>query len=502
MLNRIMFAGIIGGILVANMSSSRAQSAAAVDSDEQVSDLLAEVSYRIVNGQLARDGAWPWQIAMYYRRSGGKFGQICGGSLIHRDWVLTAAHCIISRDAGDFMIVENTNRIDNPLKPGSRGNAIAVRQIIPHPAYKKSSQENDIALMRLAAPARSSPAVMASKADTAIEAPGYITTVTGWGTLRSISQGMDAVTHEVVRPGDPKYFTNRLMEVDLPLVDEKTCLAAYPGDKSIDQRALCAGFREGGKDSCQGDSGGPLVAKASNGQYKQVGVVSWGRGCARKESYGIYTRVSAFGSWISSTIGISFGASAPAPAAATSPAATKPPAAAPAQAQTPNLANNQAGVSVNFIQGDTLKVGQTANVKVATSQPGYLVLVDITPNGKATQIYPNGRSLSTPTGGRKSSNLVEPSTPLTVPDPKNPYEGFEFTIEPPTGEGKLVAVLSDQPLLSASSIPNLPKTMESVDAAVEFFSKLTEDLQRDVVIDGVKRKPNWSFATKAYRVTQ
>ena len=159
-------------------------------------------------------------------------------------------------------------------------------------------------------------------------------------------------------------------------------------------------------------------------------------------------------------------------------------------------------MSVNFIQGDALKVGQTANVKVATSQPGYLVLVDITPNGKATQIYPNGRSLSTLTGGRKSSNLVEPSTPLTVPDPKNPYEGFELTIEPPTGEGKLVAVLSDQPMLSVSSIPNLPKTMESVDAAVEFFSKLTEDLQRDVVIDGVKRKPNWSFATKAYRITQ
>jgi secreted trypsin-like serine protease len=501
MRTRALGFALLAATLALGSTGAFAQSPPAVDQDEQVSDLLAEISYRIVNGQLAREGAWPWQVAMYFKKSNGQFGQICGGSLIHRQWVLTAAHCILSKNASSFMVVENTNRIDSPLKPGGRGRAIAVRRIITHPDYNDNTNENDIALMQLEAPAQSALVAMASSGDNAIESPGTVATVTGWGTLRAINQGMDAITNEVVRPGDPRYFTNRLMEVDLPLVDQKTCQSAYPGAKSVDARALCAGYREGGKDSCQGDSGGPLVAKLANGKYKQVGVVSWGRGCARKDSYGIYTRVSAFRTWISATSGVSFegsdvdvGSSAPA-----SPSPAAPPSAVPSN---PGSANNTAGLSIGFEQGDTLKVGQKANIRVSTARSGSLVLVDITPDGKATQIYPNARSLTSPTGRRRDSNLISPNVPVVVPDPRNPYEGFEFTIDPPGGEGKLVAILSDRPLQSISPIPEFPKTLQGSDAGIEFFSNLTQDLQRDVVVDGVARKASWSFAIKTYQIAQ
>ena len=80
-------------------------------------------------------------------------------------------------------------------------------------------------------------------------------------------------------------------------------LEAEFGNVSVDPtRQICAGA--GGVDSCQGDSGGPLNLRAFGKVPVQVGVVSWGLGCARENSPGIYTRVSAYAGWIASVTGI------------------------------------------------------------------------------------------------------------------------------------------------------------------------------------------------------
>jgi hypothetical protein len=334
-------------------------------------------------------------------------------------------------------------------------------------------------------------------------------TVTGWGTLQAISRdGRDVKTGEIVRPDDPRYFTNELMQVEIPLVSEEVCRKAYQGNK-IDHRMICAGLAEGGKDSCQGDSGGPLVAKAADGGFRQIGVVSFGRQCAAREAYGIYTRVSAFQGWLQQKTQIAFAqdapstpqavdlAGAPAPAQSLGAPPQLPPALTSAS---PNPLTNSAGVSVSFAQGDTLKVGQNAQFKVTTAKPGFLVLIDITPDGKMTQIFPNARSLSTPTGGRAKSNFIADGRVVLVPDPKNPYEGFEFTADPPSGEGLLVAILSAEPLKSVS-LPSTPSPLSRAEA-LDYLARITDELGRSTEALGIGKPRDWSFATRTYRIIQ
>jgi secreted trypsin-like serine protease len=162
--------------------------------------------------------------------------------------------------------------------------------------------------------------------------------------------------------------------------------------------------------------------------------------------------------------------------------------------------NNSSGLAVDFVQGTQLKVGQSAQFRVTTQKPGYLVLLDVTADGKVTQVFPNARSLSTPTGARKGSNLVTPGRPLLVPDPKNPYEGFEWEIEPPAGEGRVIAILSKEPLRSVS-VPEKPTTLEA-GASGDFVAKIAEELLREPVIAGQVQKREWSLVQTPYRITQ
>src|SRR5262249_62376710 len=116
--------------------------------------------------------------------------------------------------------------------------------------------------LELVSPAESRSLSLTGSSESQFEAANRTGIVTGWGTMRPLriigGQAIDVLTNQPVRPGAPGYFTNRLMEVEIPLVDRETCQQAYPTRK-IDERHICAGLKEGGKDSCQGDSDGPLV---------------------------------------------------------------------------------------------------------------------------------------------------------------------------------------------------------------------------------------------------
>jgi secreted trypsin-like serine protease len=98
------------------------------------------------------------------------------------------------------------------------------------------------------------------------------------------------------------YYPQVLMEVSIPVVDQDVCEEAmintFTGETYITDNMLCAGEKEGGKDSCTGDSGGPL-AVYDDAQWKLLGIVSWGDGCARENYYGVYTNVGNFNSFIS-----------------------------------------------------------------------------------------------------------------------------------------------------------------------------------------------------------
>ncbi|WP_181708543.1 trypsin-like serine protease [Chthonobacter rhizosphaerae] len=260
-----------------------------------------ENSARVVGGQKARKGEWPWQVKVFAPdpEQRGRFGGHCGGSLIAPTWILTAAHCFSGTRSGqqdlfarDLLVVTGRNRVDKIITVGANDEAaLKVADVHLHPQFDRKVFANDIALIELAEPSSAQPVGLAGPDDgPVLEVPGTVATVTGWGYTQA-NHGWD-----------DRYLPSDLQEVEVPLVSRPTCRAAYRDSSmrtnSIDERNLCAGYPEGGKDACQGDSGGPMVVRHPEGGYAQVGVVSWGAGCAEANRYGVYTRVAAYRDWI------------------------------------------------------------------------------------------------------------------------------------------------------------------------------------------------------------
>ncbi|XP_051742268.1 trypsin-like [Ctenopharyngodon idella] len=239
----------------------------------------APLNNKIVGGENAAAGSWPWQVSIQNVKS----GHFCGGSLINKDWVLSAAHCFQSFSISDLEIYLGLRS-----QSGSDPNKIksTVSQVINHPNYNNPSDDNDIALLQLSSSVTFSdyikPVCLAAAGSTF--GAGTESWVTGWGTLTS--GGTQA--------------PDILQEVMIPIVSNSDCNNAYGG--GITSNMICAGLlNQGGKDACQGDSGGPMVSR--NGSvWIQSGIVSFGIGCADPKYPGVYARVSRYQDWINSKI--------------------------------------------------------------------------------------------------------------------------------------------------------------------------------------------------------
>ncbi|XP_070849286.1 trypsin-like [Chaetodon trifascialis] len=235
---------------------------------------LALNNARIVGGQNVAPGSWPWQVSL----DDPFFGSFCGGSIITSEWVLTAAHCV---SPGDNVVA----RMGLHSLTGPNPNEVsrAVDEIICHPEYNSFTFDNDICLLKLSAPVNFTdyvfPVCLASENSTFHT--GTSSWITGWGATGNGS------------------FPNILQEVNVPVVGNNECNCSYSG---ITENMICAGFTDGGKDSCQGDSGGPMVTKEGFA-WVQIGVVSWGEGCALPDFPGVYARVSQYQEWISNITG-------------------------------------------------------------------------------------------------------------------------------------------------------------------------------------------------------
>jgi hypothetical protein len=217
----------------------------------------------------------PWQVSL--REFGSHF---CGGTIIHPEWIVTAAHCVEGGVNGVTVVAGETYRAR------STGQTRTLAGGVIYPGYADPSLGKDIALLRLSSPldlsgprARAIPLVSPALANAGITNPGVIATVSGWGALRTNGSS-----------------PSQLQKVDIPIVSMADARRAY-GTLTEDQ--LSAGvLGVGGKDSCQGDSGGPLVVPGPDGEPALAGVVSWGNGCGSARYPGMYARVSSFYDWI------------------------------------------------------------------------------------------------------------------------------------------------------------------------------------------------------------
>jgi secreted trypsin-like serine protease len=237
---------------------------------------------KITGGTTASIADYPWQVFL----ESGDF--TCGGSILSGEWIITAAHCT-EDDFGNLIPASQMDVIvgaDNP-RSGTEGKKYFVSKVIRHEGFDHSTLNNDIALLQLTATINyenATPIRLVSKIDSASGAtdPGVMSWVTGYG-LTNVSPPIEPVT---------------LQKVQLPVVSLAQASTVWPDIAPSD---LMAGYRNGNKDACNGDSGGPLVVPVDN-EYKLAGLVSWGSHSC--DTYGAYTRVSMFESWINSKTGI------------------------------------------------------------------------------------------------------------------------------------------------------------------------------------------------------
>ncbi|MGH3089488.1 MAG: serine protease [Rubrobacteraceae bacterium] len=228
---------------------------------------------QIVGGRPVPNGKYDFVAFVQIRNSQGAFGR-CGGTLIDRNSVLTAAHCLAHASSVRVIVGRTDIRSDS-------GQARDAVKGFIHPRYTGNNFAHDAAVVKLESPVRGiRPVRLSTPRQNALERPGRRATAAGWGTTRE--------------GGVP---TDRMREVRLPIRSDTQAKRAYDrtGDSSLKYfPRLMVAAGAAGKDACQGDSGGPLFTRAGK-VYTQIGVTSYGQGCARKGFPGVWTEVNAKG---------------------------------------------------------------------------------------------------------------------------------------------------------------------------------------------------------------
>ncbi|MFI5735059.1 S1 family peptidase [Kribbella sp. NPDC051587] len=219
----------------------------------------------IIGGTSATTGKVPWVIALNNEWSTLPNGQLCGAALVRPDKLVTAAHCV-DLPIETYLAVQGRDKLSTTV-----GRTSKISGIWADPEYKKKPG-HDVAVVTLATAFTGVP-TLPLEPDPAADAVGARPTAYGWGDTKGTAPA------------------GTFQKLIAPVLGDAYCEQVYKDDNYVKdgKGEICAGYKEGGKDTCQGDSGGPLVL---NGRL--FGIVSWGVGCAEPGHPGVYAEVATY----------------------------------------------------------------------------------------------------------------------------------------------------------------------------------------------------------------
>ncbi|KAH8391580.1 hypothetical protein KR200_005637, partial [Drosophila serrata] len=255
---------------------------------------------RIANGVVTNIREFPWMAMLLYSNDGKNFEPKCGGSLVDKKWIVTAAHCVSTPGNGQSappLLRVRLGEWDSRVK-SDHTHEYSIARTIVHEQYLPSEHttgsdlfqySNDIALLELRESVNYTeyvqpvclphlPAGIASRTDA--YANNYLT-ISGWG--RTSERSLE------VSPVKVKALVSGWSMMDC----KKHYADVGPGQ-------MCAGGSRlsGQAASCQGDSGGPVID-----DNQLVGIISLGKyRCGSLTGPMVFTRVDHYVTWLEKTI--------------------------------------------------------------------------------------------------------------------------------------------------------------------------------------------------------
>ncbi|CAD7082343.1 unnamed protein product [Hermetia illucens] len=242
---------------------------------------------RIIGGQEAQRGQFPFQAALRINVTDRPTFSTCGGSLIAKDYTLTAAHCVLIKDVMNIEVHLGAHEIQNLDEDGRLRVVVEPENFIVHKDYNSRSIVNDIALLKLpvevAFTDRIQPIDLPSWSDVNVDFEGKVAIASGWGRYSDSLQVISPV----------------LRYAELPVESQRICMHYYQNYEIVTASNICT-YTGTGKGTCNGDSGGPLSYTDENGRKFIIGLTSFGSdiGCVETGWPKVFTRITSFLDWI------------------------------------------------------------------------------------------------------------------------------------------------------------------------------------------------------------